>query len=185
MVCAVAFNYLFSSHLIFQEIQPPKACEVSPVIVSAALLFDTNEKKCFSCKKNETANDSKDKPTTFPELYGHDTKVTLPITGTKPTFYVNGLDSIQYVQVFGGGYRGQQEELPSFYVRTNSTQPLLDGMTPSPKPYENLWFHSDQPSGKDSCDFQENAVFLEDTLMNFPLLHGLKIDGEENLSNSH
>ncbi|KAM4699822.1 granulocyte colony-stimulating factor receptor [Discoglossus pictus] len=83
--------------------------------------------------------------------------------------YVNIIDSVQYAQVITGGYR-QQSPPASMYVRSDSTQPLLGDMSPSPQNYENMWFHSKQ----------EDSVFLveEETLTDFPLLQGLKIHGE-------
>lgn len=65
------------------------------------------------------------------------------------------------------------------YLRCDSTQPLLGGSTPSPKSYENIWFHSrpqetfvpQPPNQEDDCDFGP--------LFDFPLFQGLQIHGVE------
>lgn len=93
---------------------------------------------------------------------------------------MNVQESIQYATVVGDSYRSQEETSSSFYMRSNSSQPLLSDLTPSPKPYENLCFHSDQAHGE--CGFQDDAIFLDKVLFDFPLLQGLKISGDEDLN---
>ncbi|XP_072264918.1 granulocyte colony-stimulating factor receptor [Pyxicephalus adspersus] len=81
--------------------------------------------------------------------------------------YVN-TDTVQYAQVITGGYR-EQSPPTSVYGRSDSTQPLLCDMSPSPQNYENMWFHSHH---------QEDNVFLveeEKNVMDYPLLHALQI----------
>nr|XP_045005924.1 granulocyte colony-stimulating factor receptor isoform X2 [Jaculus jaculus] len=71
---------------------------------------------------------------------------------------------------------------PGHYIRCDSTQPLLGGLTPSPKSYENLWFQpsplenlmSPPPSQEDDCVFGP--------LLDFPLLQGLQVQGDEGLA---
>uniref|UniRef100_H9G4J4 Colony stimulating factor 3 receptor n=1 Tax=Anolis carolinensis TaxID=28377 RepID=H9G4J4_ANOCA len=98
-----------------------------------------------------------------------------------PASYINSPESVQYAKVVTEAYRQQdQAPPPAFYIRSDSTQPLLGDLTPSPKPYENLWFHEScngRESGISSCGFQEEA------LLDFPLLQGLKVDGNEELGN--
>ncbi|XP_027631553.1 granulocyte colony-stimulating factor receptor isoform X1 [Tupaia chinensis] len=68
---------------------------------------------------------------------------------------------------------------PGSYLRCDSTQPLLEGLTPSPKSYENLWFHA-SPLGSPvpSAPSQgEDCVF--GPLLDFPLLQGLRVHGVE------
>lgn len=92
-----------------------------------------------------------------------------PVTKTNEInnwrFYVN-TDTVQYAQVITGGYR-EQSPPTSIYVRSDSTQPLLCDVSPSPQNYENMWFHSQH---------QEDSVFLveEENVMDFPLLHALE-----------
>ncbi|XP_037683626.1 granulocyte colony-stimulating factor receptor isoform X2 [Choloepus didactylus] len=70
---------------------------------------------------------------------------------------------------------------PGHYFRCDSTQPLLGGLTPSPKSYENLWFQTSplgapvapSPSQEDDCAFGP--------LLDFPLLQGLQVHGVEEL----
>lgn len=65
------------------------------------------------------------------------------------------------------------------YIRCDSTQPLLGGPTPSPKPYENIWFQSrpqetfvpQPPSQEDDCVFGPP--------FEFPLFQGLQVHGVE------
>ncbi|XP_038189814.1 granulocyte colony-stimulating factor receptor isoform X1 [Arvicola amphibius] len=65
------------------------------------------------------------------------------------------------------------------YLRCDSTQPLLGGLTPSPKSYENIWFHprpqeplvAQSPSQEDDCVFGPP--------FDFPLLQGLQVHGVE------
>lgn len=92
---------------------------------------------------------------------------------------MNSPEPIQYATVVGDSYRSQ-EASSSLCMRSNSTQPLLSDLVPSPKPYENLCFHSDQGNRKYS--FQEDASFLDGVLFDFPLLQGLKICGDEDLT---
>lgn len=88
-------------------------------------------------------------------------------------------DPILYGQVLGspsGSGSG-----PGHYLRYDSMQPLLEGFTPSPKSYENLWFQASPlgtpeplaPSQEDDCVFGP--------LLDFPLLQGLWIHGVEEL----
>uniref|UniRef100_A0A8C5RIZ5 Colony stimulating factor 3 receptor n=1 Tax=Laticauda laticaudata TaxID=8630 RepID=A0A8C5RIZ5_LATLA len=109
---------------------------------------------------------------------------TVPTGGSGPTSYINNPESVQYAKVLGGSYLTQQEvSSPTIYVRSSSRQPLLRSLTPSPKLYKNLWFHSDQPEQAPSSSFQEETVFLDGALLDFPLLQGLKIDDDEDLCN--
>ncbi|XP_053310633.1 granulocyte colony-stimulating factor receptor [Spea bombifrons] len=84
--------------------------------------------------------------------------------------YANVGDTVQYAKVITGGYR-EQSPPSSLYIRSDSTQPLLCDTSPSPKNYENMWFH---------CNNQEDSVFFveENTLHDFPLLQALKIQEE-------
>ena len=65
------------------------------------------------------------------------------------------------------------------YIHSNSTQPLLEGLTPSPTSYENIWFHSrpqetfvpQPPNQEDDCVFGPP--------FDFPLFQGLQVHGVE------
>ncbi|XP_053942396.1 granulocyte colony-stimulating factor receptor [Cuculus canorus] len=83
---------------------------------------------------------------------------------------------VQYARVVGDGYKGQQHTRPRLYLRSCSKQPLLLDPSPSPKPYENLWFHGTVPDG----GFGDGGC-LEDLPATFPLLQGLRISGAEEL----
>ncbi|KAM6239979.1 granulocyte colony-stimulating factor receptor isoform 2-T2 [Porphyrio hochstetteri] len=84
-------------------------------------------------------------------------------------------ETIQYARVVGDGYKGQQHAPPRLYLRSNSTQPLLDP-SPSPKPYENMWFPGPGPHG---C--LGDGGCPEELPATFPLLQGLRINGAEEL----
>ncbi|KAF1567482.1 Granulocyte colony-stimulating factor receptor, partial [Eudyptes schlegeli] len=85
-------------------------------------------------------------------------------------------ETVQYARVVGDGYKGQQHALPRLYLRSSSTQPLLLDPSPSPKPYENLWFHGAVPHG---CPGDGGCP--EEPPATFPLLQGLRIGGAEEL----
>ncbi|XP_037355718.1 granulocyte colony-stimulating factor receptor [Talpa occidentalis] len=86
-------------------------------------------------------------------------------------------DHVLYGQVLGS----PTGPGPGHYLRCDSTQPLLGGLTPSPKSYENLWFHTSPlgtpeplvPNQEDDCVFGP--------LLDFPLLQGLQVHGVEGL----
>ncbi|XP_008588887.1 PREDICTED: granulocyte colony-stimulating factor receptor [Galeopterus variegatus] len=94
---------------------------------------------------------------------------------TQPQPGIN--DQVLYGQVLGSPTGPGPEQ----YLRCDSTQPLLGGLTPSPKSYENLWFHTSPlrtsevppPSQEDDCVFGP--------LFDFPLLQGLQVHGVEGL----
>ncbi|NXW00270.1 CSF3R factor, partial [Fregetta grallaria] len=85
-------------------------------------------------------------------------------------------ETVQYARVVGDGYKGQQHTLPRLYLRSSSTQPLLLDPSPSPKPYQNLWFHGAAPLGRPA-----DGGCPEEPLATFPLLQGLRISGAEEL----
>ncbi|XP_064327618.1 granulocyte colony-stimulating factor receptor [Phalacrocorax carbo] len=85
-------------------------------------------------------------------------------------------ETVQYARVVGDGYKGQQHALPRLYLRSSSTQPLLLDPSPSPKPYENLWFHEAAPHG-----YPGDEGCPEEPPATFPLLQGLRINGAEEL----
>ncbi|XP_062818396.1 granulocyte colony-stimulating factor receptor isoform X1 [Anolis carolinensis] len=170
---------------ILQEETPlaPKSCELSPVIISAIFVIETEEKKCLSCGKSDSMKALEDSlPIDGKEPFTHKVAdASLMSSLALPASYINSPESVQYAKVVTEAYRQQdQAPPPAFYIRSDSTQPLLGDLTPSPKPYENLWFHEScngRESGISSCGFQEEA------LLDFPLLQGLKVDGNEELGN--
>ncbi|KAG8451457.1 hypothetical protein GDO86_003601 [Hymenochirus boettgeri] len=85
--------------------------------------------------------------------------------------YINVIDAVQYAKVLTGAYL-EQSPTSSGHIRSNSTQPLLSDISPSPKTYENIWFHGINQG--DSIPLVE----LENT-NNFPLLQALKIHEDE------
>ncbi|XP_075120624.1 granulocyte colony-stimulating factor receptor [Leptodactylus fuscus] len=109
--------------------------------------------------------------TTF-EDYGHAyNKQMSPSTEepSKSRYYVN-VDTVQYAKVITAGYR-EQSPPTSVYVRSDSTQPLLYDVSPSPKNYQNTWFHFSS---------HEDSVFLmeEENMKDFPLLKALQLHEE-------
>ncbi|XP_043851927.1 granulocyte colony-stimulating factor receptor [Dromiciops gliroides] len=101
-------------------------------------------------------------------------------------------DPIQYGKVMGNqGYQSQHRSPARLYLRTDSTQPLLADLTPSPKLYENMWFQRSPPGSRapSSQGFPEedidDSAFLphcpHGPLLDFPLLQGLRIEGADGL----
>nr|XP_051686399.1 granulocyte colony-stimulating factor receptor isoform X1 [Oryctolagus cuniculus] len=84
-------------------------------------------------------------------------------------------DQVFYGQVLGS----PTSPWPGHYLRCDSTQPLLGGLTPSPKSYENLWFQT-SPLGTPMArpPSQENDCIFG-PLLDFPLLQGLRVHGME------
>lgn len=86
-------------------------------------------------------------------------------------------DQVLYGRLLGS----PTSPVPGHYIRCDSTQPLLGGLTPSPKSYENLWFQTSPqrtpeplvPNQEDDCVFGP--------LLDFPLLQGLQVHGVEGL----
>ncbi|XP_008050548.1 granulocyte colony-stimulating factor receptor-like [Carlito syrichta] len=70
---------------------------------------------------------------------------------------------------------------PGHYVRCDSTQPLLGGLTPSPKSYENLWFQTSPPGTPISPPQSQEVDCVFGPLLDFPLLQGLRVHGVEGL----
>lgn len=95
----------------------------------------------------------------------------------QPQFQSGTSDQVLYGRVMGS----PTHPGPGHYIRCDSTQPLLGGLTPSPKSYENLWFQTSAvktpeplvPNQEDDCVFGP--------LLDFPLLQGLQVHGMEGL----
>ncbi|XP_069478736.1 granulocyte colony-stimulating factor receptor [Ambystoma mexicanum] len=138
--------------------------------------------KDIAAEKNRSMDNLQDHLKSF--LQEHDgTKLgsQRPNSDTSLRSYVNTSESVQYAKVIVDSYRGQRAPAP-LYLRSESTQPLLGDMTPSPKPYENLWFRGNHSGGSSPPGFQEDETFHEsNSLMDFPLLQGLKIEGTDGL----
>ncbi|KAM7098012.1 granulocyte colony-stimulating factor receptor isoform 2-T2 [Molossus nigricans] len=86
-------------------------------------------------------------------------------------------DQVLYGQVLGSPTGSG----PEHYNRCDSTQPLLGGLTPSPKSYENLWFQTSPLRTPEPLvtNQEEDCVF--GPLLDFPLLKGLQVQGMEGL----
>uniref|UniRef100_A0A0P6JD87 Granulocyte colony-stimulating factor receptor n=1 Tax=Heterocephalus glaber TaxID=10181 RepID=A0A0P6JD87_HETGA len=87
-------------------------------------------------------------------------------------------DQVFYGQVLGSSTTPG----PGPYIRCDSTQPLLGGLTPSPKSYENLWFQTSplRMPVSPSQNQEDDCVF--GPLLDFPLLQGLRVHGVEGLA---
>ncbi|XP_021539383.1 granulocyte colony-stimulating factor receptor isoform X1 [Neomonachus schauinslandi] len=98
-----------------------------------------------------------------------------PSTQSQPSSITS--DQVLYGKVLGS----PTGPGPGHYLRCDSTQPLLGGLTPSPQFYENLWFQTSPlgtpeplvPNQEDDCVFGP--------LLDFPLLQGLQVHGVEGL----
>ncbi|XP_059585430.1 granulocyte colony-stimulating factor receptor [Alligator mississippiensis] len=106
-----------------------------------------------------------------PQPYAHQLGAPRPYVNAAGAGAGAGAEPVQYARVVADGYRGQPQAPAPLYLRSDSTQPLLADASPSPKPYENLWFPAaPRPAGPD-----------HEPLLDFALLRGLKIDGAEAL----
>ncbi|XP_069079970.1 granulocyte colony-stimulating factor receptor [Pleurodeles waltl] len=134
-------------------------------------------------QKNRSKDHLEDPLKSFIHMHKEDILGSLPqFSDHKLRSYVNTSESVQYAKVIVDSYRGQCVPAP-LYIRSDSTQPLLGDMTPSPKPYENLWFHGTHREENGCPVFQEDTSFHEsESLMEFPLLQGLRIEGSDDLS---
>lgn len=134
-------------------------------------------------QKNRSRDHLEDPLKSFIHIHKEDILGSLPqFSDHKPRSYVNTSESVQYAKVIVDSFRGQHAPSP-LYLRSDSTQPLLGDMTPSPKPYENLWFHGTHREEDGSPVFQEDISYHEsESLMEFPLLQGLRIEGSDDLS---
>ncbi|XP_064381320.1 granulocyte colony-stimulating factor receptor [Dromaius novaehollandiae] len=130
----------------------------------------------------ETTSGFPDLPKTYVQQDGPDTPSgSRDMSETSQGCYRNGGEPVQYAHVVGDGYKGQQHVPSRLYLRSSSTQPLLFDGTPSPTPYENLWFHGVAPERLYGQGGKGDKGFPEEPLINFPLLQGLKIGGAEEL----
>ncbi|XP_058534949.1 granulocyte colony-stimulating factor receptor isoform X2 [Ochotona princeps] len=86
-------------------------------------------------------------------------------------------DKVFYGQVLGS----PTGPGPGHYLRCDSTQPLLEDLTPSPKSYENVWFKNSPlgSPGSPPPDQEDNCAF--GPLLDFPLLQGIRVHGVEEL----
>ncbi|KAF4021979.1 hypothetical protein G4228_013243, partial [Cervus hanglu yarkandensis] len=99
------------------------------------------------------------------------------VPSTQPQPQSGSSDQVLYVQVLGS----PTGPGPGHYLRCDSTQPLLEGLTPSPKSYENLWFQT-SPLGTPEPLVphpEDDSIF--EPLLDFPLLQGLRVSGAEGL----
>uniref|UniRef100_A0A8C0HAK3 Colony stimulating factor 3 receptor n=1 Tax=Chelonoidis abingdonii TaxID=106734 RepID=A0A8C0HAK3_CHEAB len=165
------------------DLQDPGLVTISDITV----LEKGAEKKASLWGKKDPVPAAAGSFPVLPKSYIHPSSSGLPSGSrapgeARPGSYVNSAGAVQYAKVVAEGYRGQQQHVPSpLYIRSDSTQPLLSESTPSPKPYENLWFHGALQAGLHCQSSQEDVAFLEEPLIDFPLLQGLKIDGAEDL----
>ncbi|XP_043945640.1 granulocyte colony-stimulating factor receptor [Protopterus annectens] len=153
---------------------------------SIALLESNNDTKLSHAEVMEKSEDHSPKHCasskhSFPESLPYGTS---SIT-KKPRSYVNTDRTVEYATVTVDSYRVQTPPPPP-YSRSNSLQPLLNDLPPSPKPYENMWFQifSDQ----DTC-FQKAHKTVrandESAWKTFPLLWELQIEGNDDQDITH
>ncbi|RXM96754.1 Interleukin-6 receptor subunit beta [Acipenser ruthenus] len=85
---------------------------------------------------------------------------------------------VEYSLVVCNGYKGQQN--PKYkYLRSDSTQPLLHDLSPSPNQCENIWFQAAKEEVSKACQDEEPGEKVRITSWDdFPLLRGLMINEE-------
>ena len=99
------------------------------------------------------------------------------VPSTQPQPQSGNSDQVLYVQVLGSPTGAG----PGHYLRCDSTQPLLEGLTPSPKSYENLWFQTSSPGTPEPLVPHPEDDSIFEPLLDFPLLQGLRVSGAEGL----
>lgn len=99
------------------------------------------------------------------------------VPSTQPQPQSGNSDQVLYVQVLGS----PTGPGPGHYLRCDSTQPLLEGLTPSPKSYENLWFQTSSPGTPEPLVPHPEDDSIFEPLLDFPLLQGLRVSGAEGL----
>ncbi|XP_075706652.1 granulocyte colony-stimulating factor receptor [Rhinoderma darwinii] len=144
--------------------QTPKmtfnSSDVSQIVTSELNIVERCQEKNQSLENQVKDNSFRD--------YGHECnkQTSSSIEYPKLRDYIN-VDTVQYAKVITEGYR-EQSPPTSLYVRSDSTQPLLCDLSPSPQNYENTWFHFSN---------HKDSVFLieEENIKDFPLLNALQI----------
>ncbi|XP_053124642.1 granulocyte colony-stimulating factor receptor isoform X2 [Hemicordylus capensis] len=183
-----------------ENLPPPKACELSPVVVSALLVAEADGKTRLCWGQGEPAQEG---CPGSPERDAHDAEAPRPSRGppaaARRASYMNSAEALQYGLLLGGGggggsYCSQRDASPCLVsVRPGSTRPLLGSSLAalSPvllPPYENLLWPlppSPQPEGgpaRRRRHVQEEEGAAAAALTDFPLLRGVMLDGDEDLS---
>ncbi|XP_071992900.1 granulocyte colony-stimulating factor receptor [Engystomops pustulosus] len=137
-----------------------KTCDISQIITSELNIME-------GCQMKNAPLGNKINDTLFDD-YGHayNKQISPEEDPNKSRYYVN-VDTVQYAKVITGGYR-EQSPPTSVYVRSDSTQPLICDVSPSPQNYENTWFHFNN---------HEDSVFMVEgeNMQDFPLLNALQL----------
>lgn len=85
---------------------------------------------------------------------------------------------VEYSSVVCNGYKGQQNPKHK-YLRSDSTQPLLHDLSPSPNQCENIWFQAAKEEVSKACQDEEPGEKVRIASWDdFPLLRGLMINEE-------
>lgn len=85
---------------------------------------------------------------------------------------------VEYSSVVCNGYKGQQNPKHK-YLRSDSTQPLLHDLSPSPNQCENIWFQGAKEEASKACQDEEPGEKVRIASWDdFPLLRGLMINEE-------
>lgn len=85
---------------------------------------------------------------------------------------------VEYSSVICNGYKGQQNPKHK-YLRSDSTQPLLHDLSPSPNQCENIWFQAAKEEVSKACQDEEPGEKVRIASWDdFPLLRGLMINEE-------
>lgn len=157
-----------------QEIfQLPSLWDTSMPPITKITVLEEEEKKPEPLESNENSGTCG-----LPALVqAYVLQADLRASTIQPQSQSGNSDQVHYGQVMGS----PTGLGPVNYMRCDSTQPLLGGLTPSPKSYENLWFQTSPlrspeplvPNQEDDCVFGP--------LLDFPLLQGLQVHGVEGL----
>ncbi|RXM91799.1 Granulocyte colony-stimulating factor receptor [Acipenser ruthenus] len=95
----------------------------------------------------------------------------------RPRAYQN-TPRVEYSSVICNSYKGQQNPKHK-YLRSDSTQPLLHDLSPSPNQCENIWFQAAKEEVSKACQDEEPGEKVRIASWDdFPLLRGLMINEE-------
>lgn len=174
-------NWALTPHLYVQDtFQLPSLRDPGMPPITKITVLEEEEKKPGPWESKSGPWESNDSSgtcsrPTLVQAYVLQGDPRVPATQAQPQSGTS--DQVLYVQVLGS----PTSPGPGHYLRCDSTQPLLGGLTPSPKSYENLWFQTSPlgtpeplvPNPEDDCIFEP--------LLDFPLLQGLRVSGAEGL----
>ncbi|XP_069442653.1 granulocyte colony-stimulating factor receptor isoform X6 [Ovis canadensis] len=141
--------------------------------ITKIMVLEEEEKKPRPCESSDSSGTGS--LSTLVQAYVLQGDPRVP--STQPPPQSGNSDQVLYVQVLGS----PTGPGPGHYLRCDSTQPLLEGLTPSPKSYENVWFQTSPLGAPEPLVPHPEDDSIFEPLLDFPLLQGLRVSGAEGL----